>query len=160
LSKRLKEAFRSGQTTNGPQVRVSGKDRPIEAEDVDFGDMNDDNADEYDDEEADININDDDDDFDVGEDADSGPTNMHVLPLYSLLPNREQLRVFEPPPEGSRLVILATNVAETSLTIPGIRYVFDCGRSKERKYDQTTGVQSLKLDGSARQAQVNGQVVR
>jgi len=145
LSKRLKEAFRSGQTTNGPQVRVSGKDRPIEAEDVDFGDMNDDNADEYDDEEADININDDDDDFDVGEDADSGPTNMHVLPLYSLLPNREQLRVFEPPPEGSRLVILATNVAETSLTIPGIRYVFDCGRSKERKYDQTTGVQSFEV---------------
>jgi len=39
--------------------------------------------------------------------------------------------VFKPPPEGSRLVVVATNVAETSLTIPGIRYVIDCGRAKE-----------------------------
>jgi ATP-dependent RNA helicase DHX37/DHR1 len=39
--------------------------------------------------------------------------------------------VFEPPPPGSRLVVVATNVAETSLTIPGIRYVVDCGRAKE-----------------------------
>ncbi|KAK6597285.1 ATP-dependent RNA helicase DHR1 [Botrytis cinerea] len=57
----------------------------------------------------------------------------------------KQLRVFEPPPDGSRLIVLATNVAETSLTIPGIRYVFDCGRSKERKYDKTTGVQSFEV---------------
>lgn len=56
---------------------------------------------------------------------------MHILPLYSLLPSDKQLKVFEPPPEGSRLVIIATNVAETSLTIPGIRYVVDCGRAKE-----------------------------
>ncbi len=70
---------------------------------------------------------------------------MHILPLYSLLPTRGQLRVFELPSDGSRLVILATNVAETSLTIPGIRYVFDCGRSKERKYDRITGVQSFEV---------------
>ena len=56
---------------------------------------------------------------------------MHVLPLYSLLPTERQMRVFEPPPEGCRLVVVATNVAETSLTIPGIRYVVDCGRAKE-----------------------------
>lgn len=56
---------------------------------------------------------------------------MHILPLYSLLPSDKQLKVFEPPPEGSRLVIIATNVAETSLTIPGIRYVVDTGRAKE-----------------------------
>ncbi len=41
------------------------------------------------------------------------------------------MRVFQPPPPDSRLVIVATNVAETSLTIPGIRYVVDCGRAKE-----------------------------
>jgi ATP-dependent RNA helicase DHX37/DHR1 len=41
------------------------------------------------------------------------------------------MKVFQPPPEGSRLVVVATNVAETSLTIPGIRYVIDCGRAKE-----------------------------
>ena len=56
---------------------------------------------------------------------------MHVLPLYSILPTEQQMKVFQPPPEGHRLVVVATNVAETSLTIPGIRYVVDCGRAKE-----------------------------
>lgn len=56
---------------------------------------------------------------------------LYVLPLYSLLSNEQQLKVFQPPPEGSRLVIVATNVAETSLTIPGIKYVVDAGRVKE-----------------------------
>jgi ATP-dependent RNA helicase DHX37/DHR1 len=56
---------------------------------------------------------------------------LFVLPLYSLLSTRDQLRVFEPPPDGSRLVVIATNVAETSLTIPGIRYVVDSGKVKE-----------------------------
>ena len=61
---------------------------------------------------------------------------LYVLPLYSLLPTKQQMKVFEDPPPGSRICIVATNVAETSLTIPGIRYVVDCGRSKERKYNQ------------------------
>lgn len=56
---------------------------------------------------------------------------MHILPLYSLLPSEKQLLVFKEPPEGSRLVVVSTNVAETSLTIPGIRYVVDGGRAKE-----------------------------
>lgn len=56
---------------------------------------------------------------------------MHILPLYSILPTDQQMRVFQEPPEGARLVVVATNVAETSLTIPGIRYVVDCGRAKE-----------------------------
>ena len=146
LSKKLKEAFGRGSTAVEPQVSVSGKDRPIEAEDVDFGDFHDDGEGLTDD---DVDFEDDDEDeFDVAEDGESlesGPSKMHILPLYSMLPNREQLRVFDPPPENSRLVILATNVAETSLTIPGVRYVFDCGRSKERKYDQTTGVQSFEI---------------
>ncbi|KAF7998664.1 hypothetical protein HF325_006906 [Metschnikowia pulcherrima] len=50
---------------------------------------------------------------------------LYVLPLYSLLPTRQQMKVFEQAPAGSRLCIVATNVAETSLTIPGIRYVVD-----------------------------------
>ncbi|KUJ20055.1 P-loop containing nucleoside triphosphate hydrolase protein [Mollisia scopiformis] len=147
LSKRLKEAFRIGQSAAGPQVRISGKDAPMEAEDIDFGDAghNNDHDDFADEDEDDIDINLDDEEFDVGEEPETGPSKMHILPLYSLLPTREQLRVFEPPPDGSRLVILATNVAETSLTIPGIRYVFDCGRSKERKYDRMTGVQSFEV---------------
>lgn len=56
---------------------------------------------------------------------------MHLVPLYSLLAGNRQLAAFEPPPEGSRLVVVATNIAETSLTIPGIKYVIDCGRVKE-----------------------------
>lgn len=71
---------------------------------------------------------------------------LHVLPLYSLLPQNQQLRVFDAPPPGSRVCIVATNVAETSLTIPGIRYVIDCGRSKERKFDEDTGVQLFEVD--------------
>ncbi|KAG9249129.1 DEAH-box RNA helicase [Calycina marina] len=145
LSKKLKEEFSRGSRTAETKVSVSGKDRPIEAEDVDFGDFHDD-GDNLTDDEADVD--EDEDEFNVaeeGEELESGPSKMHILPLYSMLPNREQLRVFDPPPEGSRLVVLATNVAETSLTIPGVRYVFDCGRSKERKYDQTTGVQSFEV---------------
>ncbi|KAJ8142823.1 hypothetical protein OY671_004035 [Metschnikowia pulcherrima] len=71
---------------------------------------------------------------------------LYVLPLYSLLPTKQQMKVFEQAPAGSRLCIVATNVAETSLTIPGIRYVVDCGRSKERKFDEETGVQSFEVD--------------
>lgn len=56
---------------------------------------------------------------------------MHVVPLYSLLPSENQMEVFKPPPPDARLVVVATNVAETSLTIPGIKYVVDCGRAKE-----------------------------
>lgn len=81
----------------------------------------------------------------------SGPdafptTPMHILPLYSLLPSEKQLEVFKPPPDDARLVVVATNVAETSLTIPNIRYVIDCGRAKERKYDGASGISSFKVD--------------
>jgi ATP-dependent RNA helicase DHX37/DHR1 len=54
----------------------------------------------------------------------SGPAPILVLPLYAMLDGKEQARVFESPPEGHRLIVVATNVAETSLTIPGIRCVF------------------------------------
>jgi len=48
---------------------------------------------------------------------------VHVLPLYAMLPKVQQAAVFQPPPEGHRLIVVGTNVAETSITIPGIRYV-------------------------------------
>ena len=57
-----------------------------------------------------------------------------VLPLYSMLPAAEQMRVWAPPPPGARLIVVATNVAETSITIPGISYVVDCGKHKQRTY--------------------------
>ncbi|GAB0095658.1 Probable ATP-dependent RNA helicase kurz [Sergentomyia squamirostris] len=67
---------------------------------------------------------------------------LWVLPLYSLLSSGKQERVFKPPPEGTRLCVVATNVAETSLTIPNIKYVIDCGRQKVRLYDPVTGVEA------------------
>ena len=62
------------------------------------------------------------------------PAPLHVLPLYSMLPAAQQQRVFKPPPPGCRLVVVATNVAETSITIPGIRYVIDAGRAKQKVF--------------------------
>lgn len=74
------------------------------------------------------------------EEKDDGPGPMHVLPLYAMLPPHRQARVFDPPPPGHRLVVIATNVAETSLTIPGVRYVVDAGREKRRVFgDDATG---------------------
>jgi len=57
-----------------------------------------------------------------------------VLPLYSALPPEQQKKIFDPPPESTRKVVLATNIAETSITIPGIKYVIDTGLCKERSY--------------------------
>uniref|UniRef100_A0A673CBR6 RNA helicase n=1 Tax=Sphaeramia orbicularis TaxID=375764 RepID=A0A673CBR6_9TELE len=70
---------------------------------------------------------------------------LYVLPLYSLLAPEQQAKVFRSPPPGARLCVVATNVAETSLTIPGIKYVVDCGRVKKRFYDRVTGVSSFKV---------------
>ncbi|KAL5110696.1 putative ATP-dependent RNA helicase DHX37 [Taenia crassiceps] len=69
-----------------------------------------------------------------------------ALPLYSLLPAEQQRRVFKPPPEGCRLVVVATNVAETSLTIPNIRYVIDTGKVKSKNYDIGTGASCFRIE--------------
>jgi len=57
----------------------------------------------------------------------------------------KQLKIFDDPPEGSRLCVVATNVAETSLTIPGIRYVIDCGMVKARAYVAKLGMDILTV---------------
>lgn len=57
-----------------------------------------------------------------------------VYPMYAALPPAQQARIFTPAPAGSRKCILATNIAETSITIPGIRYVVDTGKCKEKRY--------------------------
>lgn len=61
---------------------------------------------------------------------------------------RSHGQVFEPVPAGSRLCVVATNVAETSLTIPGIKYVVDTGKVKQKLYDKTTGVSAFTVSGA------------
>lgn len=63
---------------------------------------------------------------------------MFVLPLHASLPAREQFKVFDTYPKSVRKVIVATNVAEASVTIPGITYVVDCGFVKMRSFDPKT----------------------
>ena len=83
-----------------------------------------------------------------------GPGYLHVLPLYAMLPPHLQKRVFDPPPPGARCVIVATNVAETSLTIPGMRYVVDCGREKRRVFGSASGAGDSE-DAAAQSAGVS-----
>lgn len=77
-----------------------------------------------------------------------------ILPIYSSLPSEMQSKIFEPTPEGSRKVIVATNIAETSITIDGIYYVIDPGFVKINAYDPKLGMDSLVVSPIS-QAQAN-----
>jgi pre-mRNA-splicing factor ATP-dependent RNA helicase DHX16 len=68
-----------------------------------------------------------------------------VLPIYSALPADMQVKIFQPTPLGSRKLILATNIAETSLTIDGIVYVIDPGFCKQNSFNPKTGMESLQV---------------
>ncbi len=70
--------------------------------------------------------------------------NTEVLPLYSRLSHTEQMRIFAP--HRGRRVVLATNVAETSLTVPGIRYVIDAGTARISRYSVHSKVQRLPIE--------------
>ncbi|KAL3424057.1 helicase associated domain-containing protein [Phlyctema vagabunda] len=66
-----------------------------------------------------------------------------ICPIYANLPSELQSKIFEPTPDGARKVVLATNIAETSLTIDGIVYVIDPGFVKENIYNPATGMSKL-----------------
>ncbi|KAF2497028.1 P-loop containing nucleoside triphosphate hydrolase protein [Lophium mytilinum] len=68
---------------------------------------------------------------------------LQPLPLYAGLTTDQQMYVFEPAPENTRKIILATNIAEASVTIDGIVYVIDCGYVKLRAYNPVTGIETL-----------------
>lgn len=66
-----------------------------------------------------------------------------VAPIYANLPPKLQAKIFEPTPVNSRKVVLATNIAETSITIDGIKFVIDPGFVKENVFNPSTGMESL-----------------
>jgi pre-mRNA-splicing factor ATP-dependent RNA helicase DHX16 len=66
-----------------------------------------------------------------------------IRPIYSALPSELQAQIFEKTPDGARKIVLATNIAETSLTIDGIIYVIDTGFVKMTSYNPKTGMESL-----------------
>jgi ATP-dependent helicase HrpA len=73
-------------------------------------------------------------------------TELDILPLYARLSNAEQNRVFDLSKRRGVRVVLATNVAETSLTVPGIRYVIDPGEARISRYSFRTKVQRLPIE--------------
>ncbi|CAG9813872.1 unnamed protein product [Phaedon cochleariae] len=68
-----------------------------------------------------------------------------ILPVYANLPSDMQAKIFEPTPPGARKVVLATNIAETSLTIDNIIYVIDPGFAKQNHFNSRTGMESLMV---------------
>ncbi|KAJ3332643.1 hypothetical protein HDU76_013529 [Blyttiomyces sp. JEL0837] len=77
---------------------------------------------------------------------------MKICPIYSTLPSEKQAEIFEPTPEGVRKVVLATNIAETSITIDGIVYVIDPGFVKQKSFNPKTGMESLVVVPASRAA--------
>lgn len=75
------------------------------------------------------------------------PTHRYVIiPLHSKMPSTEQRHVFNRPPPGKRKIVIATNIAETSITIDDIVYVIDCGRIKMKTYDVEHDLESLNSE--------------
>ncbi|KAK3703521.1 Salivary acidic proline-rich phosphoprotein 1/2 [Vermiconidia calcicola] len=66
-----------------------------------------------------------------------------VLPLFAALPQSAQQRIFQPAPPNTRKVILSTNIAETSVTVPGVKFVVDTGKAKIKQFRNRLGLDSL-----------------
>lgn len=112
--------------------------RELDDEELDADDVADD-YEEFEEDDGDVEPE------QTSETDDNLPEHAYILPLYSLLSADEQAKVFAPVPEGHRLIVIATNIAETSITIPGISYVVDTGRQKCRNYSSGTGVASYDV---------------
>jgi ATP-dependent RNA helicase DHR2 len=68
---------------------------------------------------------------------------LQILPLFAALPQAAQQRVFQPAPPRTRKVIISTNIAETSLTVPGVRFVIDSGKHKTKQFRSRLNLDSL-----------------
>ena len=73
------------------------------------------------------------------------PPPLSILPIYSQLPADMQAKIFERSSDGSRKCIVATNIAETSLTVDGIMYVIDSGFYKLKVFNPKIGMDSLQI---------------
>ncbi|SPD64981.1 ATP-dependent RNA helicase HrpA [Cupriavidus taiwanensis] len=78
------------------------------------------------------------------------PPHTEILPLFARLSVQEQERVFKP--SNARRIVLATNVAETSLTVPGIRYVVDTGLARVKRYSYRNKVEQLQVEAISQAA--------
>lgn len=78
------------------------------------------------------------------------PPGVEVVPLFARLSQQEQDRVFEP--HSARRIVLATNVAETSLTVPGIQYVVDAGTARVKRYSYRNKVEQLQIEAVSQAA--------
>lgn len=87
---------------------------------------------------------------------------VDVVPLYGALPFKAQLAALEPAPPGRRKVVLATAIAETSLTLPDVRVVVDCGRARRARFDANSGMTRLVTEkvSKAEAAQRRGRAGR
>lgn len=79
---------------------------------------------------------------------------VQVLPLFAALPQTAQQRVFLPAPPRTRKVILATNIAETSVTVSGVRFVVDCGKAKIKQFRSRLGLDSLLVKPISKSAAI------
>ena len=77
-----------------------------------------------------------------------------VLPLFAALPQAAQQRVFQPAPPKTRKIILSTNIAETSVTVSGVRFVIDCGKAKIKQFRTRIGLDSLLVKPISKSAAI------
>ena len=84
--------------------------------------------------------------------ASAPPPPLLILPIYSQLPADLQAKVFDPAPPGSRKCVVATNIAETSLTLDGVRFVIDAGFSKLKVFNPRVGMDALQVFPASRAA--------
>lgn len=147
LNKKIRKNVNYDAYEETPQVTLD-KNTTTEVEDVDFSVESNEKTQGIESEDSGLDSQSEEDEPEFEEEATQRTEDspLYVLPLYSLLPTSEQVKVFQRPPRGCRLCVVATNVAETSITIPEVRYVVDSGRAKERKYNHETGVQSYEVD--------------
>lgn len=78
------------------------------------------------------------------------PAKFLVIPLHSMMPTVNQKKVFDRPPEGVRKIVIATNIAETSITIDDIVYVIDCGKIKLTTFQSGSNITTLEAQWGAK----------